>query len=392
VAEGTGKTVATLNGLKALTEASSIGRRVKPVYFKVSDADIGDIYPGIDLHDLPSVWYQADITGYIPVNDSTVQFILDIPQDKATKYGKTFGLYLEDGTLFAVAKPPYPFPPSMRQRFKVQFVWEQIDSVMNFEDIPFYEFDQDVVHLDAISTITLALFDVQKHLAVLEQFKADYYRFKDSTSQKLLNHESRISANDQRLLDHEIAFLELSSTYGNQILENIQNHLILIDQFKADYYGFKHDAGKEIDSLKEQIKKRVLLSRSFSGSATLPRTGSNDTIPSNPLFTFEFEKHYEDSLLLLQMNFISSTGNGYLRFAKVDVEGVVTIEDVQGFRFIGTGAYGIDLLGKAATFLTKIPKGSYLLNVYMWEGERSLDTGNTNAAQGQVKIHIHEIL
>jgi hypothetical protein len=215
-----GKTVITLNGLKALTEASSLGRQVKPVYFKVSDADIGDIYPGIDLKDLPSVWHQANISGYIPVNDSTVQFVLDIPQDKAIKYGKIFGLYLEDGTFFAVAKPPYPFPPLMRQRLKAQFVWQQIESVMNFEDIPFYEFDQDVAHLDALSTISLALFDVQEHLTVLEQFKADYYRFKSSTSKKLQNHESRISTNEVKLQDHELAILDMSATLGNQILQN----------------------------------------------------------------------------------------------------------------------------------------------------------------------------
>jgi len=218
VAEG--KTVVTLNGLKALTEASSIGKRVKPVYFKVSDADIGDIYPGIDLHDLPSVWYQADITGYIPVNDSTVQFILDIPQEKATHYGKVFGLYLEDETLFAVSKPPYPFPPLMRQRLKAQIVWEQIDAVMNFEDIPFYEFDQDVVHLDAVSTISLALFDVQEHLTVLEQFKSDYYRFKSLASERLRDHEERISTNEVKLQDHELAILDMSASLGNQILLN----------------------------------------------------------------------------------------------------------------------------------------------------------------------------
>ncbi|WP_456459705.1 phage tail-collar fiber domain-containing protein [Desulfurobacterium sp.] len=215
-----GKTVVTENGLKALIEASSVGKQIKPAYFKVSEQDIGDIYPGINIADLPAVWYQAPISAYVPVNDSTVQFILDIPQDKATKYGKTFGLYLEDGTLFAVAKPPYPFPPLMRQRFRVQFVWEQIDAVMNFEDIPFYEFDQDVVHLDAVSTITLALFDVQEHLVVLDQFKADYYRFKDSTSQKLLNHEERISLNEQKLSDHELAILDMSASFGNLILEN----------------------------------------------------------------------------------------------------------------------------------------------------------------------------
>ena len=215
-----GKTVITLNGLKVLTEASSIGKLVKPVYFKVSDADIGEIYPGIDIKDLPSVWYQANISGYVLVNDSTVQFILDISEESATKYGKVFGLYLEDGTLFAVAKPPYPFPPGMRQRFKVQFVWQQIETVMNFEDIPFYEFDQDMVQLDAVSTISLALFDIQESLTVLEQFRSDYYRFKSSTSERIQNHKERISTNEVKLQEHELAILDMSATFGEQLLKN----------------------------------------------------------------------------------------------------------------------------------------------------------------------------
>jgi len=218
-----GKTVITLNGLKALTEASLLGKKVKPVYFKVSDANIEDIYPGIDISDLSSVWYQANISAYIQIDTNTVQFILDIPQESATKYGKIFGLYLEDGTLFAVAKPPYPFAPLMRQRFKVQFVWQQIESVMNFEDIPFYEFDQDIVRLESTSTLALAIFDIQEHLNLLEQFKADYYKNKprwDEHDKKISNHEARITVNELKLEDHELAILEMMGAYGEQILKN----------------------------------------------------------------------------------------------------------------------------------------------------------------------------
>jgi hypothetical protein len=165
-----GKTVVTLKGLKALTEASALGKQIKPVYFKVSERDVGDIYPGIEINDLQEVWYQANISAYVPVNDSTVQFVLDIPQEKATKYGKTFGLYLEDGILFAVAKPPYPFPPGMRQRFKVQFVWEQIEAVMNFEDIPFYEFDQDMSRLELTATLGYQVLQNSLEIGLLKQY------------------------------------------------------------------------------------------------------------------------------------------------------------------------------------------------------------------------------
>jgi len=217
-----GKTCITASGIKALVEATTLGTKIKPLSFKVSDADM-EIYPGIDIKDLPSVWYQANISAYIQVDANTVQFILDIPQESATKYGKVFGLYLDDGTLFAVAKPPYPFAPLMRQRFKVQFVWQQIESVMNFEDIPFYEFDQDITKLEAISTISLALFDVQEHLTLLDQFKADYFKNKprwDEHDKKLSNHEARITVNESKLEAHELAILEIMGSYGEQILQN----------------------------------------------------------------------------------------------------------------------------------------------------------------------------
>ena len=218
-----GKSVATLNGIKTLTQASYTDVKMKPVYFKVSDVDVGEIYPGIDIKDLPSVWYETEISGYVLVNENTVQFICEVPAEKAIKHGATFGLYFENGVLFVVAKPPSTFPPLMRQRLRVQFVWQQIEAVMDFSDIPFYEFDQDVAHLDAVSTISLALFDIQEHLTLLDQFKADYYRNKprwDEHDKKLSNHEARITVNELKLEDHELAILEIMGSYGEQILQN----------------------------------------------------------------------------------------------------------------------------------------------------------------------------
>ena len=215
-----GKTVITLNGLKALTEAFSLGRKTKPISFKVSDVDIGDIYPAIDIADLSSVWYQADISGRIPIDANTVQFVLGIPPDKAIRYGKIFGLYFEDGTLYAVAKPPHPFPPLIRQRLRVQFVWQQIESVMNFEDIPFYEFDQDIVKLEAVTTLSLAIFDIHEHLTLLDQFKADYFKNKPRWDKRLSDYQAKITVNELKLEDHELTLLEMMGSYGEQILNN----------------------------------------------------------------------------------------------------------------------------------------------------------------------------
>ncbi len=222
-----GKTVITLNGLKALTEASSVGRQVKPVYFKVSDQDIGDIYPGIDIDDLSGVWYQANISGYIPVNDSTIQFILDIPEESATRYGKVFGLYLEDGTLFAVAVPPYPFPPLMRQRFKVQFVWQQIESVMNFEDIPFYEFAQDVYALEGFSVFGKALLEDALRISLIEGKLKELEPQVETNTNNITSLKGQIANLKQEIFNLKVAVFDAVSLLSKAVLELSQKVSLL---------------------------------------------------------------------------------------------------------------------------------------------------------------------
>jgi len=222
-----GKTVITLNGIKALTLATTLGKQVKPVYFKVSDQDIGDIYPGIDISDLPSVWYQNKISGVIPVNDHTVEFILDVPPDKATKYGKTFGLYLEDGTLFAVAKPPYPFPPLMRQRFKVQFVWQQIQAVMNFEEIPFYEFDQDTATLQGFSIFGKALLEDALKLSLIEGKLKELEPQIVENQRDINTLKGQLEGLKQELFNLKVAVFDAVSLLGKAILELSQKVSLL---------------------------------------------------------------------------------------------------------------------------------------------------------------------
>jgi len=172
-----GKTVLTAQGLLALTDATRLGKKITPKYFKVSSRDY-DLYPGIDLQDLSDVWHQGDISGVFPINDNTTEFLIDIPPEKATNFGKTFGLYLEDGTLFLVGKPPYPFAPLMRQTFKMQLVWLNANEIVDFRYIPFYAIEQNLSLLDSLSSLALSLFDIQEHLGILEQAKNDFYAFK----------------------------------------------------------------------------------------------------------------------------------------------------------------------------------------------------------------------
>ncbi len=161
-----GQSILTVKGSYALADASSTGKSIKPKFYKVSNQDI-PLDP--TLTDLTGVWKTADISGYFPINDNTVEFLVDIPPEEATSYGKTFGLYLEDGTLFMIAKPPYPFPPALRQTFKIQLVYEQANNLIDFQYLPFYETEQDLAIL-SVSTYLGEL--LQQHRNEIEMLKS----------------------------------------------------------------------------------------------------------------------------------------------------------------------------------------------------------------------------
>ena len=144
-----GQVILTLQGSYALADAQATGKSIQPKYYKVSNQDI-QLDP--TLTDLNGVWKTEDISGYTPISPDTVEFLIDIPPDQATDYGRTFGLYLADGTLFAVAKPPYAFPPNLRQTFKVQITYSNINQITDFQYIPFYETEQLLAVMDVAFT------------------------------------------------------------------------------------------------------------------------------------------------------------------------------------------------------------------------------------------------
>ena len=168
-----GKSILTVRGSYALADASQTGKSIKPKYYKVSNQDIA-LDP--TLTDLDGVWKQADISGYFPVNDNTVEFLVDIPPEQATDYAKTFGIYLEDGTLFMIAKPPYPFPPALRQTFKIQLVYNNANNLIDFQYLPFYETEQDLAILDIAFTFGERLQVVRDEIEQLKQAKEALFK------------------------------------------------------------------------------------------------------------------------------------------------------------------------------------------------------------------------
>ena len=139
-----GQSIITSSGIKALMDASAVGKLIKPKYFKFSDIDYTLDPTIIDING----WIQKDITLYNTINENTIEFVCDVAHEEAAKYTKTAGLYLDDGTLFMLAKPPFAFPPMLRQTFKIQLVYQNAENLIDFSYLPFYETEQDLAILN----------------------------------------------------------------------------------------------------------------------------------------------------------------------------------------------------------------------------------------------------
>jgi len=129
-----GSSIITADGINALANASASGTSVKPKYFKFSNQDLV-LDPNLSAEDIVG-WRTQDISLYQTIDSKTVEFVCDVEPTEATDYTRVCGLFLEDGTLFMVAKPPYPFPPSLRQTFKIQMMYDNATDLLEFKYIP----------------------------------------------------------------------------------------------------------------------------------------------------------------------------------------------------------------------------------------------------------------
>jgi len=212
-----GQAIITISGLEALQQAISQRRQIKLKSFKVSDQDLS-LSP--TLTSIPGVWYSADISGYFPINANTVEFLLQIPENLMTKWGRTYGLYLEDGTLFAVAKPPYPFPPGAKSIFKVQISFQNLTEHVSFEYIPFSETEQDLSLLHTTATLSQILLETKEEV---EKIRYSLLPLKKAllseidTLNRLINQIRQLL--EQADLEQRLSLLDTTATLADIITE-----------------------------------------------------------------------------------------------------------------------------------------------------------------------------
>ncbi len=162
-----GESILTQAGVQAYIEASlSPGKKIVPVEFRFTDLEISRK----STHTSMSGWHTAAITSYTVIDDDTVEYLCDVPPDKATSYCRTAGLFLEDGTLMQLAWPPYPFPPNMHQRFKIQTSYSNASGLTEFKYTDSTETEQDLARLETQAILSEQILKNSMEIGLIKQF------------------------------------------------------------------------------------------------------------------------------------------------------------------------------------------------------------------------------
>ena len=123
--------VFTKTGKEALILAQSGSRTFKPKSFKFSEID----YELDENLSNISGWIEKDISSVMPLGSNIIEFVCKVEPDEAVKSSATCGLFLDDGLMFAIVKPPFAFREQMLQRLKIQFEISNISEIASFEYI-----------------------------------------------------------------------------------------------------------------------------------------------------------------------------------------------------------------------------------------------------------------
>jgi len=214
--EPLGKSLVTASGIWALLEANTTGERVKVARFVFSEEEIALDPNRTALNG----WIEKDVSLYTQIDDDTVEFVCDVPPEEATHYTRSAGLLLDDGTLFMIATPPFPFPPMLRQTFKIQLRYRGAGELLEFSYLPFYETEQELALLDTAASLGAQVLQDARDGAIVQAAVADHYAFKRDTTAAVADLRARAEEHERRLREADLAILDLSASSAAATLEN----------------------------------------------------------------------------------------------------------------------------------------------------------------------------
>lgn len=146
-----GKAVLTELGITKIVESLGGGVQITPKYYHFIE-EYYEADSTMVAGDIPTYWKEKDIDLYQMVDDHTVEFVMITEASNADYSVSTIAIYLEDGTLFAVANPSYVISQSQRQVAKIQLSFSEIGQALSFMYIPHTETEQDISLLNSIAT------------------------------------------------------------------------------------------------------------------------------------------------------------------------------------------------------------------------------------------------
>ena len=211
-----GQSIITADGINALVEASAKKETVTPKYFRFSDQDLV-LDPDLSAGDING-WTTRNISTIKQISNDAAEFVCDVDPEKATHYTRVCGLYLDDGTLFAVAKPPFPFPPGLRQTFKIQVSYQNITQLMDFSYLPHQEEEQDL-RINNTAAVFGALFaGLSERVRLLsERVEAIWRAHRADKAQ--IDAELEQKADQSELDEARITMLGTTAVLGQMILD-----------------------------------------------------------------------------------------------------------------------------------------------------------------------------
>jgi len=211
-----GGLVITADGRNALSRAAS-GQRIVPKTYRVSADDI-TLDP--TMTDLDG-WRTAEISGVKLISDDAVEFTIDIDPTAAHDYLRSAALFLEDGTLFAIAKPSYPMPPGLRQTLKMQVEFSELSELMTLEYLPHQEEEQDLRTNNTAAVLGNIFLKVSQSVRALgERVDALWKAHRSDQAQTVAALEKKVERSDFDASRAES--LNATAVLGNMILDMSQ--------------------------------------------------------------------------------------------------------------------------------------------------------------------------
>ena len=170
-------------GLKKANEAQAGGWLIKLTHFGLSDSTE---FPSPEWESLPGEKIRLPITAYYIVDNNTVEFRCIADESIGDFWVRLFGLYLEDGTLFAVGETPL----SQKLRGTRLTVKAQVRLVNAVGTFDFKDLSKDWVTIlfhelaATAGSLWQAIIRLQSQVEGLETRISDFENWKNNISQE----------------------------------------------------------------------------------------------------------------------------------------------------------------------------------------------------------------